>query len=208
MPLAGLRVREFVELFHGARWYWNWGAVMMDKLSQLGATPIDLLSETKTQMLAVLEAKVGRLSSDYRNLLLHFGGDIKFSSLIKFRSDEPSPWAAEGGTDSLEILYGLKSKYGSSILRMFETYKERIPEDWIPIGEAPGGNQIYPRIHPSNGTQSVEFWDHESEVGSGLPQSGDGLTKITSSLWDFVIRLIREGPPENAPRAVKLDCQF
>lgn len=208
MPLAGLSVREFVDLFHGGRCIGSGDAVMMDKLSQLGATPIDLLSETKMQMLAALEAKVGRLSNDYRNLLLHFGGDIEFSSLIKFRTDEPSPWAAEDGTDSLEILYGLKSKYGSSILQMFETYKGRIPEDWIPIGEAPGGNQICLRIHPSGGTQSVEFWDHESEVGPGLPPSSDGLTKITNSLRDFVNRLTPEDQSENIPRAVKVDLQF
>ncbi|KFL54101.1 hypothetical protein JM78_11380 [Burkholderia pyrrocinia] len=182
--------------------------VMMDKLSQLGATPIDLLSKTKMQILAALEVKVGRLQDDYRNLLLHFGGDIEFSSLIKFRADESSLWAAEDGTESLEILYGLKSKYGSSILQMFETYKGRIPEDWIPIGEAPGGNQICLRIHPSDGFQSVEFWNHDSEVGPGLPPSGDGLTKIANSLRDFVNRLTPEDPPENIPRAVEVDLQF
>jgi len=181
---------------------------MLDKLTQLGATPIDLPRRTKARLLADLEAEVGPLPDDYRNLLLHFGGDIEFNSFIKFRTDEPSPWAAEDGTDSLEILYGLESKYGLSMLQMVETYKGRIPADWIPIGEAPGGNQICLRVHSSGGSQSVEFWDHESEVGPGLPPSGDGLTKITSSLQDFVNRLTPEDPPENAPRAVKIDLQF
>ncbi len=139
---------------------------------------------------------------------MHFGGDIEFHSSIKFQADEPSPWAAEDRTDSLEILYGLESKYGLSILQMFETYKGRIPADWIPIGEAPGGNQICLRIHPSDGSQSVEFWDHESEVGPGLPPSGDGLTKITNSLQDFVNRLMPEDLLENTPHAVKVDLQF
>ncbi|NTY35912.1 SMI1/KNR4 family protein [Burkholderia diffusa] len=184
------------------------GEAMMDKLSQLGATPIDQPLKAKMQMLVDLEAEVGRLPDDYRNLLMHFGGDIEFHSSIKFHADEPSPWAAEDRTDSLEILYGLKSKYGLSMLRMVATYKGRIPVGWIPIGEAPGGNQICLMIHPSGSSQSVEFWDHESEVGPGLPPSGDGLTKVASSLQDFVNRLTPENPPENSPRAVKIDLRF
>ncbi|WP_175830539.1 SMI1/KNR4 family protein [Burkholderia cepacia] len=180
---------------------------MLDKLSQLGATPNKLSSETKMRLLASVEAEVGPLPDDYRNLLLHFGGDIEFNSLIKFRSDEPSPWVAQDGTDSLELLYGLSSKYGSTILERVETYKGRIPADWIPIGEAPGGNQVCLRIHPS-GVRSVEFWDHESEVGPGLPPRGTGLTKITDTLQEFVSRLTPEDPPANAPRAVKVDLQF
>ncbi|WP_175816942.1 SMI1/KNR4 family protein [Burkholderia diffusa] len=181
---------------------------MLDKLSQLGAIPNELSSERKMQLLASLEAEVGPLPDDYRNLLLHFGGDVEFNSLIKFRSDEPSPWAADDGTDSLELLYGLSSKYGSAMLERFETYKGRIPADWIPIGEAPGGNQVCLRISPLGGAHSVEFWDHESEVGPGLPPHGTGLTRITDTLQDFVSRLTPEDPPENAPRAVKVDLQF
>ncbi|OXJ32039.1 hypothetical protein CFB82_21560 [Burkholderia sp. HI2714] len=181
---------------------------MLDKLTQLGAAPIDLPLKTKTHLLADLEAQVGPLPDDYRNLLHHFGGDIEFTSFIKFRTDEPSPWAAEDGTDALEILYGLVSKYGLSMLQMFETYKGRIPAGWIPIGEAPGGNQICLRIDTSDDSQSVGFWDHESEVGPGLMPSGSGLTKIAGSIGDFVSRLTREGPPENTRRAVKVDLQF
>ncbi|WP_082741946.1 SMI1/KNR4 family protein [Burkholderia sp. MSMB1072] len=180
---------------------------MLDKLSQLGATPIDAPENRKAQLLATVESEVGPLPDDYRKMLLYFGGDIEFKSFIKFRSDEPSPWAAKDGTDSVEMLYGLSSKYGSSILEMFDTYKGRIPADWIPIGEAPGGNQVCLKVRPSGGDQSIGFWDHESEVGPGLPPSSDGLTIITNSLQDFINRLTPEDPPD-APRAVKVDLQF
>lgn len=180
---------------------------MLDKLTQLGAEPIDVPAERKAQLLAVVEAELGPLPDDYRKLLLHFGGDIEFKSFVKFRSDEPSPWAADDGTDSLEMLYGLSSKYSSTMLEMFETYEGRIPADWIPIGEAPGGNQVCLKIRPS-GSQSVGFWDHESEVGPGLPPSNDGMTMITDSLRDFIDRLTKEDPPDNGPRAVKVDLQF
>lgn len=102
------------------------------------------------------------------------------------------------GIDSLEILYGLSSKYGSTTPERFETYKGRIPADWIPIGEAPGGNQVCLSIHPS-GARSVEFRDQESEVGPGLPPRGTGLTKTTDTLQAFVSQLTSEDPPEHAP---------
>ena len=127
---------------------------MLDKLTQLGAEQMVVPEERKAQLLTALEVELGPLPDDYRKLLLHFGADIEFNSFIKFHSDEPSPWAADDGTESLEVLYGLSSKYGATMLEMFETYKGRIPADWIPIGEAPGGNQVCLKIRAPGG-QSV-----------------------------------------------------
>lgn len=112
---------------------------MLDKLARLGATPTAIPEAQKAQQLARLEAATGPLPDYYRKLLLHFGGDIEFSTLVAFRPDVPSPWTSRDGTDSLEMLYGLTSKYHLTAREMFDTYRDRIRTGWIPIGAAPGG---------------------------------------------------------------------
>lgn len=180
---------------------------MLDKLARLGASPISIPEVQKADQLASLEAQVGSLPDDYRKLLLYFGGDIEFNALIVFRPDVPSPWASSDGMDALEMLYGLASKYRLSALEMYETYRDRIPARWMPIGAAPGGNQICLYIGDST-EQPVGFWDHESEVGPDMPSSSYGMTAIAGSLREFIDRLRPEEPPKDVPDNVKVDLHF
>lgn len=112
---------------------------MQDKLARLGAALAAIPEAQKAQQLAHLEAQTGPLPDYYKKLLLHFGGDIEFSTLAAFRPDVPSPWTSSDGTDSLEMLYGLTSKYRLTARETFDTYRDRIKTGWIPIGAAPGG---------------------------------------------------------------------
>lgn len=180
---------------------------MLDKLSRLGATPADVSGELTAARLKSLEAATGVLPEDYTNLLLHFGGDIEFSAIVAYRPDVPSPWTSDDGRDTLEMLYGLESKYGLSVLEMYNRYRTRIPTGWIPIGAAPGGNQICLYIR-DRASAHVGFWDHGSEVAPGLSPRSDGLTSIAVSLQNFVDRLTPEKPSTNVPDDVKVDLRF
>lgn len=180
---------------------------MLDKLSRLGATPANVSAEVTAARLKSFETVTGVLPEDYANLLLHFGGDIEFSAIVAFRPDVPSPWTSGDGRDTLEMLYGLGSKYGLSVLEMYKRYSTRIPTGWIPIGAAPGGNQICLYIR-DQASARVSFWDHESEVAPGLSPGSDGLTSIAVSLQDFVDRLTPERPSTNVPNDVKVDLRF
>lgn len=180
---------------------------MLAKLEQLGAKSIRLGISEKNRLIQQIESTVGALPQAYKDVLLHFGGDIEFDAMIAFSADIPSPWASPDKTDSLEMLYGLTSKYGTSVIDVFDTYKGRIPAGWFAIGAAPGGNQICIHI---GGTAdgSIAFWDHESEVGPDMPKRSDGITLIAPNLEEFIARLIRESPSGDVSNDVKVDLRF
>jgi hypothetical protein len=116
------------------------------------------------------------MSDRYRELLVRFGGAIMFENGAKFIPDERSPLDGKDGYQSLDILYGLGSGR-DSIERYAATYEGEVPPSFVPIGGAPGGNQI---CMDSQG--AIYLWDHESN-------RDEGFWRIAASMDAFLDRL-------------------
>lgn len=175
---------------------------MIRKLEHLGAKKCATSKETKERAFSEFESVVGHLPGTYKYILDHFVGDIEFDNIVSFRPDVLSPWSTEDGTDSIEIMYGLVSKYGLSLQEVYDTYKERIPTNWIPIGAVPGGNQILMFLGDDR-ESFVGFWDHESEESSD-----EAITKVTNGLKQFVERLFVDNSKYDNPKVVDIKLDF
>lgn len=123
---------------------------MLFKLEALGAKPGSLSRKERDALLNKVESRFFPLPQRYRELLQHFGGDIEFDSLVEFRPDARSPWTSGNGTDAIELLYGLQSRHGLSVIEMFDRYAGRVPREWFPIGAAPGCRVTLRWIYASN----------------------------------------------------------
>jgi hypothetical protein len=90
---------------------------------------------------------------------------------------------------------------------MFETYRGKIPDDWIPIGASSGGNQICLNVGDSREKQFVGFWDHECELTPDSRHRG-GITIIASSFANFISRLLSDRQNQDVRDDVKVDLRF
>jgi hypothetical protein len=103
---------------------------------------------------SAIENDLGELlPEDYRDLLQQYGA-ADFGELVEFRT-------ATGENAPFSHFYG-SSGGSQSLARRIKTYKDRMPDTIIPIGDDGGGNQICLGI---KGTErgSVFYWDHDNE---------------------------------------------
>jgi hypothetical protein len=134
-----------------------------------------LFGEKTTDVDSAIKS-VNPVSDRYRELLTTFGGAIMFENGAKFIPDERSPLDGKDGYQSLDILYGLGSGR-DSIERYAATYEGEVPPSFVPIGGAPGGNQICMDSHGA-----LHLWDHESN-------RDEGFWRIAASMDAFLDRL-------------------
>lgn len=120
------------------------------------------------------------LPEDYKNFLEKYGNTMTFSQEVQYKPLEKSAWTKKNGYAGFELFYGLEKDDNNLIERM-KTFKKRIPESFIPIAEAPGGNQILLGVKKDDQYGKVYFWDHESRG-----TNKDDIYLIAASFNDFV----------------------
>ncbi|KMK90999.1 SMI1/KNR4 family protein [Rossellomorea marisflavi] len=158
-----------------------------DKLRLLGMTskyelnPIDSIKEAILSPLP--------LPFDYKDFLIKYS-PLNFydaaihliPSLSKNTIDEPL---------SLINFYGF-SPGTSNLLTVMKRYRDRIPEDMIPIAECPGGDQIC--IGTGNEVfGKIYYWNHDKEklhVNSQEDMWGP-VTLIYPSFYDLIMSIQR-----------------
>lgn len=172
-----------------------------DKLRLLGMTsiyelnPIDSIKEAKLFPLP--------LPLDYKDFLIKYG-PLNYDaaihlipSLSKNTFDEPL---------SLINFYGF-SPGTSNLLTIMKRYRDRIPEDMIPIAECPGGNQIC--IGTGNEVfGKIYYWDHDKEklhVNSQEDIWGP-VTLIHPSFYDLImsVQKVEETEDTENPTIVEM----
>lgn len=97
------------------------------------------------------------------------------------------------GKDSiLDFLYGINvtQSYGN-LEKKIETFKDRIPSPFIPIGRDPGGNLI------CVGTKApykdkIYYWDHEDELDrKGISKMDmSNMYWIADDIYEFLEKLL------------------
>lgn len=89
------------------------------------------------------------------------GASIHFGASVYYRPRKPSPWTGRDGLASLEMLFGLTDDK-NGLHAQFLQYYDRIPNECVPIGGAPGGNLLCIGVRGSKKGE-VYFWDHDDE---------------------------------------------
>lgn len=140
-----------------------------------------------------LEAATGSdFPKDYKYFLEKYKNGVAFDKNIAYIPDVHSPWAAKNtGWQSLDFLYGLNDGRGS-VKEAFEKYQDRIPEKYIPIAEAPGGNVIVISCREQSHGK-VFFWDHEGETKAKIEDEvASNMYLIKNGFADFVDSLFEK----------------
>lgn len=163
---------------------------MSEKFDSLGAS--SWYEADGSISINALEAVTGGdFPKDYRHFLEKYKNGIAFDKDVAYIPDVQSPWAAKNtGWQSLDFFYGLNEGPGS-VKEAFEKYKDRIPERYIPIAEAPGGNVIIISCREQNHGK-VFLWDHEGEpeakvedeVASNMYLIKNGFANFVGSLFE------------------------
>ncbi|MBZ0320168.1 MAG: SMI1/KNR4 family protein [Anaerolineae bacterium] len=129
-----------------------------------------------------------KFPDDYRRFLLaHNGGRPKLGVFLI--PDDPIP----NQSSILNWFYCIDpTDYNYDILRNAEIFKDRMPPEFIPIGEDPGGNQICLVISGED-KGMIFFWDHEQEMDEGEPPTYDNLFFIADNIDDLLNNRLSEG---------------
>ncbi len=185
---------------------------LIKKLENFGAKKSSRSDEEKENALKKLELQVGSLPEVYRKVILYFGSDIDFENTILFTPLVPSPWTRKKGKTKgkniLGYLYGVFSEYKSGTLfDHLSTYKGRIPADFLPIGEGPGGNQICIGIN-GDVRGAVYFWDHEGEICAKKVGNSAELYLISKSLEEFLESLEVDDSEDDCIDGVEVSLDF
>ena len=142
------------------------------KFDELGGVkPVrgQIFSPLEEDEILKIEKIVGaNLPEPYRSLLAKFGS-WSFEEFISFPYSNVTMMQVMKGQsfdlnkrNFLAYMYGSKEDDTYSLERAIKTYKERMPETIIPIGDDGGGNKVCLGL---NGAEKgkVFYWDHDSE---------------------------------------------
>ena len=86
-------------------------------------------------------------------------------------SPEPDCFDFHGGKDGsvLRYFYGImNTQSDQDLIYAFRTFRQRIPQDVLPIAEDPFGNLVCLAVKGKN-RGKIYFWDHELETEEGEP---------------------------------------
>lgn len=129
----------------------------------------------------VLEAFLGtKLPSDYGDYLLANNGGTPDATSFDIPGE---------GDDSIQYFFPLISKTKTDALPYkIKLYKERTPEEMLPIGCDPGGNLILLSLKGKD-RGKVFFWDHDFEADDELQPYYENIKLLAPSFKDFLTNL-------------------
>lgn len=131
------------------------------------------------ETVAALERRLGlALPEDYRRFLRRNNGGRITENIV----DIPAGHQAGVGVD--EFL-GAERNDRLDIAAQVAVYRDRVPAGLLPIAHAAGGNLILLAVGRDD-HGSVWFWDHEYEVDEGEIPHWENLTRLASSLDEFM----------------------
>ncbi|MBC1436124.1 SMI1/KNR4 family protein [Listeria rocourtiae] len=86
------------------------------------------------------------------------------------------------GASVLDSFFGLGDIYGN-LQDFIDIYDGRLPDDFIPIGNDPGGNAICVSINEDN-SDNIYFWDHEEETEN--PNEMSNVFLLANDIEEFI----------------------
>lgn len=128
-----------------------------------------------------LERRLGvELPADYRSFLLsQNGGRVHDNDLA-------TPEGEEIGI-AVRSFLSIGGATNDSLDDFIDVYRGRYPDEFLPIGEAAGGNLILLRVGATSSGE-VYFWDHEFEGDEEV--TWENLTLLAKSFTQFMEALV------------------
>ncbi len=140
------------------------------------------------------ERRIGAsLPEDYRRFLEEHNGGVPDPTAFRI-TWKGQPWARRFPYDDVDFLFGVTRDSPHNLLTQWECYKDRVPEDTIPIGFDPGANVLLLGISgPRRG--QVLFWVHDYEVEEGDEPDDRNVGFVAPSFTAFLDALVDEIAP-------------
>jgi hypothetical protein len=157
------------------------------------------------KVLSDLEAKLGtRLPSQLRSYYLRWNGGLPCPSTIPMNK---SVWvrlywkrgaeaARVGPAANLQSLFEVNSSPDTDFLRIWNDFKQHIPQDVLCFARNPGGSLFLVGIKDNN-LGKIYFWhcDYQADIGTGELSGYDNIADVANSFVEFLLAL-REEPDE------------
>lgn len=128
---------------------------------------------TEKEILSLEERLKAHLPKDYRDFLLTYNGGSPNPNVF-FISPEQQE-------SNLSILFGITSKKAYDLWTNALDAYEDMDRTVLPIGEDPGGNQIYLSLHPDT-YGHIFFCDHEIQAPNCLFPIAGSFTDLLRKL--------------------------
>ncbi len=125
-----------------------------------------------------LERAYGDLTVDYRYFLVHYGSST-FKSIVSFNPLEKVPVAGGDGRLNVGLFYGF-SDDDNDIRNQIRRYQDRLPDGFLPIADAPFGDQIFIALSGER-KGKIYFWDHEAATDPGVFLVADSFMSFLES---------------------------
>jgi SMI1-KNR4 cell-wall len=162
------------------------------------------------EIVRIEEAVAGKLPDDYKWLLRTYG-EFLFANSVEFEpiNENPEychpeelgvPNGAPFQGSGVSTFYGKKANNNSiTVLKKVETFRDRMPEEFLPFADDGLGNQLCICLHEDN-YQKIYWWDHEvewdeeeyeEETGEPMPQAAkyQNVYLVANTMTEFFERL-------------------
>jgi len=121
------------------------------------------------------------LTNDYKVFLLKWNGGAPDPETFMISEEE--------GPTVMNYFYSIGGTY-NNIEVYLDILNLRIPKDFIPIGDDPGGNIILLGISGPHYDQ-IYFWDHENEPDLEEPDMSN-MYFLADNIWEFLDNLYED----------------
>lgn len=120
------------------------------------------------------------LPKAYKEFLTKYNGGSPIPNCFSFKN-RPN----EGSF--VDVFFGVKKDPNNNLLMNIKLYEERIPSNFLPIADDPGGNLILLSIKGID-RGKIYFWDHDLEADPDLNEIPDysNLILIADSFDEFI----------------------
>ncbi|RPF54144.1 SMI1/KNR4 family protein [Aquisalibacillus elongatus] len=115
------------------------------------------------------------LPKEYIKFLKEYNGGIPELNIVELQNEEVKSF-------SVTEFFGVNNEKINDLKSQYETYKERIPSENIPICRAEGGNIVCLNI--DNGL--ISFWDHDTELLNENVSSANSLLRVATNFEEFL----------------------
>jgi hypothetical protein len=124
------------------------------------------------------------LPDDYVNFLLEHNGGTPIPATNKLPETD------------VNYIFGIQDEASWASLEWYiQTFKERIPANYLPIAKDSGGNLFLMSLIPAN-YGAIFYWDHEYESESTGDSVYKNLRKSATSFSEFLLNLYEYTDPD------------
>jgi len=151
------------------------------KFDALGFSSFDSIPDNVTSLIRNFEETSNLILPDEYKYFLENYGECNFENDAIYEPVMLTPSMDPDNFQDISFFYGVGTD--NDLSRMLKVYIQRIPQDYVPIAELPGGDQLCMDVGiNSSNYGKVYLWDHENECNGGI----ENTYLVANSFSDFI----------------------